>query len=201
MIEYIKGEIVELSLVIVVIDCNGLGYVVNILFNIYFVIQGKSSCKFYIYEVICEDVYVLYGFVDKQEWEFFLLLIFVLGIGGNMVCMIFFVFLLVELVNVISIENVNMLKMVKGIGLKIVQCVIVDLKDKIKIGVMVVIVVGGVVGVLLLVMNVEVQEEVIVVLIMFGFVVVFLQKVVFVILKEEFDVLVEKVIKLVLKRF
>ena len=83
MIEYIKGEIAELSPATAVIDCNGLGYAVNISLNTYSAIQGKSSCKLYIYEAIREDAYVLYGFADKQERELFLLLISVSGIGGN----------------------------------------------------------------------------------------------------------------------
>ena len=75
MIEYIKGEIAELSPASATIDCNGLGYAVNISLNTYAAIQGKKSCKLYIYEAIREDAYILYGFADKQERELFLLLI------------------------------------------------------------------------------------------------------------------------------
>ena len=81
MIEYVKGEIAELSPATAIIDCNGLGYAVNISLNTYSAIQGKSSCKLYIYEAIREDAYVLYGFADRQERELFLLLISVSGIG------------------------------------------------------------------------------------------------------------------------
>lgn len=88
MIEYIRGGIAELSPATAVIDCNGLGYGVNISLNTYAAIQGKKECKLYVYEAIREDAYVLYGFADKQERELFLLLISVSGIGGNTARMI-----------------------------------------------------------------------------------------------------------------
>ena len=196
MIEYIKGEIAELSPATAVIDCNGLGYAVNISLNTYSAIQGKSSCKLYIYEAIREDAYVLYGFVDKQERELFLLLISVSGIGGNTARMILSALSPAELVNVISTENANMLK---GIGLKTAQRVIVDLKDKIKTGAMAAAT-GGATGTLLPAMNAEVQEEAVAALTMLGFAAAPSQKVVLAILKEEPDAPVEKVIKLALKR-
>ena len=67
MIEYIKGEIAELSPASATIDCNGLGYAVNISLNTYAAIQGKKSCKLYIYEAIREDAYVLYGFCRQTR--------------------------------------------------------------------------------------------------------------------------------------
>ena len=195
MIEYIRGELAELSPATAVIDCNGVGYAANISLNTYSAIQGKKNCKLYIHEAIREDAYVLYGFAEKQEREIFLLLISVSGIGGNTARMILSALSPAELVNVISTENANMLKTVKGIGLKTAQRVIVDLKDKIKT-------MGGVAGVGLLLQpaNAEVQEEAVSALTMLGFAVAPSQKVVLAILKEEPDAPVEKVIKLALKR-
>ncbi len=195
MIEYIKGEIAELSPAIAVIDCNGLGYAINISLNTYSAIQGKSSCKLYIYEAIREDAYVLYGFIDKQERELFLLLISVSGIGGNTARMILSALSPAELINVISTENANLLKTVKGIGLKTAQRVIVDLKDKIKTT-------GTVASTSSMAtwMNTEVQDEAIAALTMLGFSPAPSQKVVLAILKEEPAITVEKVIKLALKR-
>ena len=189
MIEYIRGELAELSPATAVIDCNGVGYAANISLNTYSAIQGKKSCKLYIYEAIREDAYVLYGFAEKQEREIFLLLISVSGIGGNTARMILSA----------DTENANMLKTVKGIGLKTAQRVIVDLKDKIKT--MGTSAAGGAsAGLLLQPANVEVQEEAVSALTMLGFAAAPSQKVVLAILKEEPDAPVEKVIKLALKR-
>lgn len=200
MIEYIRGGLAELSPATAVIDCNGLGYAVNISLNTYAAIQGKKECKLYIYEAIREDAYILYGFADKQERELFLLLISVSGIGGNTARMILSALSPAELVNVISTENANLLKTVKGIGLKTAQRVIVDLKDKIKTGAASA---GNTIGSLsgmLSAANAQVQEEAIAALTMLGFAQAPSQKVVLAILKEEPDAPVEQVIKLALKR-
>ena len=200
MIEYIRGGLAELSPATAVIDCNGFGYAVNISLNTYAAIQGKKECKLYIYEAIREDAYVLYGFVDKQERELFLLLISVSGIGGNTARMILSALSPAELVNVISTENANLLKTVKGIGLKTAQRVIVDLKDKIKTGAASAGSTIGSLGGMLSAANAQVQEEAIAALTMLGFAQAPSQKVVLAILKEEPDAPVEQVIKLALKR-
>ena len=200
MIEYIRGGLAELSPATAVIDCNGLGYAVNISLNTYAAIQGKKECKLYIYEAIREDAYVLYGFADKQEHELFLLLISVSGIGGNTALMILSALSPAELVNVISTENANLLKTVKGIGLKTAQRVIVDLKDKIKTGAASAGNTIGSLGGMLSAANAQVQEEAIAALTMLGFAQAPSQKVVLAILKEEPDAPVEQVIKLALKR-
>ena len=83
MIEYIKGELAEATPALAVVDCNGVGYGINVSLNTYSAIQGKKEVKLFIYEAIREDAYVLYGFSTKQERELFLLLISVPGIGGN----------------------------------------------------------------------------------------------------------------------
>ena len=196
MIEYVRGELAELSPATAVIDCNGVGYAANISLNTYSAIQGKKTCKLFIYEAIREDAYVLYGFADKQEREIFLLLISVSGIGGNTARMILSALSPSELVSVISAENANLLKTVKGIGLKTAQRLIVELKT---VGMAAV---GGTTsaGMLLQSANAEVQEEAVAALTMLGFAAAPSQKVVLAVLKEEPEAPVEKVIKLALKR-
>ena len=196
MIEYLKGEIAEVTPTMAVIDCNGVGYGINISLNTYSAIQHLKSVKLYIYEGIREDAYVLYGFATKQERELFLLLITVSGIGGNTARMILSALSPSELCNVISSGNDKLLKTVKGIGLKTAQRIIVDLKDKI-----------GATGfeaqdgsTLLQSSYSEAHEEAIAALTMLGFPLAPSQKVVTAILKEEPNLTVEKVIKLALKR-
>lgn len=173
-----RGELAELSPATAVIDCNGVGYAANISLNTYSAIQGKKTCKLFIYEAIREDAYVLYGFADKQEREIFLLLISVSGIGGNTARMILSALSPSELVSVISAENANLLKTVKGIGLKTAQRLIVELKDKIKTVGMAAV--GGTTsaGMLLQSANAEVQEEAVAALTMLGFAAAPSQKVV-----------------------
>lgn len=199
MIEYLRGELAELSPATAVIDCNGVGYIASISLNTYSAIQGKKTCKLYIYEAIREDTYQLYGFADKQERELFLLLITVSGIGGNTARMILSALSPTELINIISNENANLLKTVKGIGLKTAQRIIVDLKDKIKTGA-VATAAAGAGGVSSLPANNEVMDEAVAALTMLGFAQAPSQKVVIGILKEEPNAPVEQVIKLALKR-
>lgn len=197
MIEYIKGELAEITPALAVVDCNGVGYGINVSLNTYSAIQNKKEVKLYIYEAIREDAYVLYGFATKQERELFLLLISVSGIGGNTARMILSALSPSELCNVISSGNEKLLKTVKGIGLKTAQRIIVELKDKI---VSTGIDAAAPVSTAETNLQTEVYEEAVAALTMLGFAPAPSQKVVAALLKEEPDAPVEKVIKLALKR-
>ena len=197
MIEYIKGEIAEITPALAVIECNGIGYAINISLNTYSAIQGKTNIKLYIHEAIREDAHVLYGFSTKQERELFLLLISVSGIGGNTARMILSALSPAELCNVISSGNDKLLKSVKGIGLKTAQRIIVDLKDKIASTGMETVS-GSIAS--LSPANSEIHDEAIAALTMLGFAQAPSQKVVSAILKEDPTLSVENVIKLALKR-
>lgn len=132
MIEYIKGEIVELAPARMVIECGGIGYELNISLNTYSFYNGKSSGKIYIYEVIREDAHLLFGFAEKIERELFLLLTSVSGVGPNTARMILSSLPPAELIQVIANKNETALTAVKGIGLKTAQRILVDLKNKVK---------------------------------------------------------------------
>lgn len=197
MIEYIKGELTEITPALAVVECSGVGYGINVSLNTYSAIQNKKEVKLYIYEAIREDAYVLYGFATKQERELFLLLISVSGIGGNTARMILSALSPSELCNVISSGNEKLLKTVKGIGLKTAQRIIVELKDKI---VSTGIDAAAPVSTAVTSLQTEVYEEAVAALTMLGFAPAPSQKVVAALLKEEPDAPVEKVIKLALKR-
>lgn len=131
MIEYIKGEIIELTPARMILECSGIGYEINISLNTYSAFNGKTTGKLYIYEVIREDAYLLFGFAEKIERELFLLLISVSGVGPNSARTILSSLSPTELIQAISSKNEAALVAVKGIGQKTAQRVMVDLKNKV----------------------------------------------------------------------
>lgn len=132
MIEYIKGEVAELTPTYMVIDCGGVGYMLNITLPAFTRLENCKSAKILVHEVIREDAHVLFGFIDEQERNLFRMLIGVSGVGANTARMILSSIAASELELVIASGDHSKLKNVKGIGTKTAQRIIVDLKDKIK---------------------------------------------------------------------
>ena len=198
MIEYIKGELADLSPAMAVVEAGGVGYALNISLNTYSAIQGKKDVKLYAFESIREDAHVLYGFVNKKERELFQLLITVSGIGPNTARMVLSSMSPSELCNSISTGNEKLIKGIKGIGLKTAQRIIVDLRDKIvTLGIAEEIPAGGSIQAPV---NNQVKDEAVSALTMLGFSPAPSQKVVVSILQERPDDPVEEVIKLALKQ-
>ena len=131
MINYIKGQIGELTPTSCTLETCGVGYELLISLNTYTAIQDRKEAKLYVYEVIREDAYLLYGFSTKQERQLFTLLISVSGVGGQTAKVILSSFSPGELANIIQMENVKLLRGVKGIGPKAAQRIVLDLKDKV----------------------------------------------------------------------
>lgn len=135
MIEYIKGELDELTPALAVVEAGGVGYALNISLTTYSGIQGKHSVKLYVHESIQtggrDDNYTLFGFATKQERELYRLLITVSGVGANTARMMLSSLSPAELCNAIANGDERLIKSVKGIGLKTAQRIIVDLRDKI----------------------------------------------------------------------
>jgi len=202
MIEYIKGELTELSPAQAVIEAAGVGYALGISLNTYTAIQGKKDVKLYVHESLVtggrDDSFTLFGFANKQERALYCQLITVSGVGANTARMILSSLSPTELCNVIANGDERMLKGVKGIGLKTAQRIIVDLKDKIvSMGIAEELHVGNSAG--MSTVNSEVRDEAVSALTMLGFSPAPSAKVVTQIIKEQPELPVEQVVKLALK--
>ena len=130
MITHIQGRLVELNPAYVVIECNGVGYLLNISLNTYSKLGESESCKLYTHLVIKEDSHILYGFQNKLERQIFRLLISVSGVGASTARVILSSMLPEEIREAIVSENIALITSVKGIGAKTAQRIILDLKDK-----------------------------------------------------------------------
>ena len=198
MIEYIKGELTDLTPAFATIEVAGIGYGLNISLNTFSAIQGKKEVKLYVYEAIREDAHQLYGFVNKKEREMFLLLITVNGVGANTARMMLSGMSVAELCNAISTGNARLIQNVKGIGKMTAQRIIVDLRDKIvALGIADELPAGGT---MTAPVNNAVKDEAVSALTMLGFAPAPSQKVVLQILQEQPDAPVETVVKLALKQ-
>ena len=206
MIEYIRGELTDLTPAFATVEAAGVGYGLNISLNTYSALQGirptasgqKPLAKLYVYEAIREDAYVLYGFYNKKEREMFLLLITVSGVGTNTARMMLSSMSVSELCNAISTGNARLIQSIKGIGKMTAQRIIVDLRDKIvQLGIADEIPAGGSVQAPV---NNAVKDEAVSALTMLGFAPAPTQKVVVAILQEQPDLPVEQVVKLALKQ-
>ncbi len=192
MLDYIKGEIAELTPASVVIETGGLGYIAHISLNTYSALNGLKNAKIYVYEAIREDAHQLFGFTDKRERELFLLLISVSGVGANTARMVLSSIATYELEGIISSGNANALKTVKGIGSKTAERIIIDLKDKVKTS-------GGTITGTSSAPSGEAANEAIAALMMLGFNQLASQKVVSKINKDNPSMTVEEIIKNALK--
>lgn len=203
MIEYIKGELTEITPATATVEAHGVGYLLNISLNTYTAIQDKKEVKLYVHEAIMtggrDDSYTLYGFFNKQEREIYRMLITVSGVGSNTARMILSATSASELVNIISTGNEKALKGVKGIGLKTAQRIIVDLRDKMSASGIIQDMASGMTGAAAPQVNQEVRDEAVGALTMLGFSPAPSAKVVTDILQGNPQMPVEQVIKQALK--
>lgn len=187
MIEYIKGEITELTPTYAVIETAGIGYFINISLPCYTALGSMTSAKLLIYEIIRDDTHQLYGFLQQAERTLFELLIGVSGVGANTARMILSSIPVAELEQTIMNADSRRLKSVKGIGAKTAERIIVDLKDKIKP--------SGPTLILQAMPDSEIFDEALSAMVMLGFPRAAAQKVMKKIFEETPDIKVEAAIK------
>ena len=132
MITQIKGKLIEKHPTHVVIDCNGIGYMVHISLNTYGQIGDDEALKLYTHLQVKEDSHTLFGFVQNMERSVFRLLISISGIGASIARTMLSSMSPEEIQTAILSENLAAIKAVKGIGLKTAQRVLIELKDKVQ---------------------------------------------------------------------
>jgi Holliday junction DNA helicase RuvA len=131
MITHIQGKLIEKNPTDVVIDCNGIGYILHISLHTYSQIPDKESLKLYTHLQIKEDAHTLFGFSSLAEREIFRLLISVSGIGASIARTMLSSLTPKQVREGIATGDVALIQSIKGIGAKTAQRVIIDLKDKV----------------------------------------------------------------------
>ncbi len=130
MYAYFEGNLIEKTPTYAVIDCNGVGYMINISLNTFSKIKDETKCRLYTHLTVKEDAHTLYGFFDDNERILFRQLISVSGIGPNTARMMLSSLSPDEIIQAILMGNVTLIQSIKGIGGKTAQRIILDLKDK-----------------------------------------------------------------------
>ena len=130
MIDYIKGDIAQITPTFLIMESGGIGYLINISLTTFSKLETRKEFKILVHEVIREDSHQLFGFANPQERDIFRLLISVSGVGANTARMMLSSLRPEEIEIAILGSDANILKSVKGIGLKTAQRIIIDLKDK-----------------------------------------------------------------------
>lgn len=131
MITHIQGKLVEKNPTDVVIDCNGVGYLLNISLHTYSQIPNQDHLKLYTHLQVKEDSHTLYGFSSLGERQIFRLLISVSGIGTSTARTMLSSLTPKQVREAIALEDITLIQSVKGIGLKTAQRVVIELKDKV----------------------------------------------------------------------
>tara|TARA_Y100001934_G_scaffold269421_1_gene352881 strand:+ start:454 stop:1035 length:582 start_codon:yes stop_codon:yes gene_type:complete len=133
MITQISGRLIEKTPTYVVIECNGIGYMINISLQTFSLINDEA-CKLYTHLSVKEDSHTLYGFFNQNERHLFRNLISVSGVGPSTAQVILSTYSAEEIISFISSADVAAIQHVKGIGAKTAQRIIIDLKDKVAKG-------------------------------------------------------------------
>lgn len=131
MYSYIIGKVTDISSNNIVLECNNIGYLIYVPNP--FSYQIGNEYKVFVYNKIAEDEYSLYGFKTKDEYELFLRLISVKGLGAKLALPILATGSIAGIVDAIDRENILYLTKFPKIGDKLARQIILDLKGKINI--------------------------------------------------------------------
>ena len=132
MITQLRGRLVEKSPTSVVIDCQGVGYLVNISLFTFGQLTDEENIQLFTHLQVREDAHTLYGFTTDLERQLFRLLIGISGIGANTARTMLSSLSPSEIGQAIQGEQVDVIQSVKGIGAKTAQRVVIELRDKIQ---------------------------------------------------------------------
>jgi Holliday junction DNA helicase RuvA len=132
MYNHLAGKLSEKNPAFAILECNGVGFHINISLHTFSNLGNEEFCKLYTHLQITEDAQTLWGFADEDERKLFRQLISVSGVGCNTARMMLSSMSPTEIQEAIMAENFVRLKSIKGIGEKTAQRIIIDLKDKVK---------------------------------------------------------------------
>ena len=132
MITHIEGRLLEKNPTYAIIDCNGVGYYLNITVNTYSKIGSSEKCKLLTHVIVSQmdNSQNMYGFFDEQERSAFRHLISVSGVGASTARMVLSSLSPGEVQQAITSGNVSVFRSIKGIGEKTAQRIIIDLNGK-----------------------------------------------------------------------
>jgi len=133
MYEYICGRLASLEPTQAVIDCGGVGYLLEISLNTYEALRKADAAqvKLYAHLVVREDAQQLFGFSDMAEREMFRLLVSISGVGNQTARVMLSSLTVDELRTAVQTQDVKKVQRVKGIGAKTAQRIVLELADKI----------------------------------------------------------------------
>ena len=130
MLYYLIGTVSEIGQNSIILEVGGIGFQVNTSLQTISDVKTGSQVKLYISESIGENNYDLYGFSEQREKRFFELLISISGVGPKAAISVLSVMNTDELVHAVMTDDIKALTAAPGIGQKIAQRILLELRDK-----------------------------------------------------------------------
>ena len=131
MLYHVEGTVTDIEANLVVVDCHGVGFALNASLNTIAAVRVGEQSKLYLYESVREDAFDLFGFAGKEEKRCFEMLIAISGVGPKAAISILSTNTPTSLALAVLNDDIKALSNAPGIGKKIAQRIILELKDKI----------------------------------------------------------------------